>query len=272
MPIEELIAGILLSSITIFVYMNLFFLLALITRRNDIVDIGWGIGFVLIAIVSFSSSGFSFQTDLRKILVNVLISVWGFRLAIYIYIRNRGKKEDWRYKKWRDDWGEKWFIRSYLQIYLLQGFFMLLISLSIIVVNVLSTLHHPINLIDLLGGIIWLTGFYFETVGDWQLYHFRKNPSNMGKIITQGLWKYSRHPNYFGEVTQWWGIFIIAAFIELPISLIAIISPLIITFLILKVSGIPMLESKYEERLDFQKYASKTNAFFPWFPKDNGNN
>lgn len=247
--------------------MNLFFLIAILIRRNDIVDIGWGLGFVVIALITFISSGFSSQIDLRKILVTALIILWGFRLAGYIFIRSRGKKEDWRYKKWREDWGEKWIIRSYFQIFMLQGLFVILIAMSIIVANALSTVDNPINLMDLLGGIIWFIGFYFETVGDLQLYQFKKNPSNKGKIMTQGLWRFSRHPNYFGEVTQWWGIFIIVALIELPFSLLAIISPVIITLLILKVSGITMLEKKYKNRPDFQEYAAKTNAFFPWFPK-----
>jgi steroid 5-alpha reductase family enzyme len=118
---------------------------------------------------------------------------------------------------------------------------------------------------DLLGVLLFALGFFFEAVSDWQLTVFKKGGANKGKIITHGLWRFSRHPNYFGEATLWWGIFLIG--FGSPFGLYGVISPLAIAFLLLKVSGIPMLEVKYQGNPEFEAYKARTNAFFPWFPK-----
>lgn len=226
----------------IFGYMTLWWIIALLRKRNDLADIAWGLGFILISIFS--------QNDLIKILV----MVWGLRLAGHIYFRNQGKQEDFRYKKWREDWGKNWIWRTYLQVFLLQGGFMFLISLPI------QLAGKQLNWVNFGGAIIWLVGFYFETVGDWQLTKFKQNPTNKGKILTTGLWQYTRHPNYFGEVTMWWGIWLISFNQSWWLSLLG---PLTISWLILKVSGIPLLEKKYQGRKDWEEYKSKTKAFFP---------
>ena len=149
------------------------------------------------------------------------------------------------------------------QVFLLQGFFMLLISTSAI--TAFADSFGKLGLLEAAGAVVWLTGFFFESVGDLELSRFVKNPANKGKLMTGGLWRYTRHPNYFGEVTQWWGIFLVV--LSSPYGFLAIISPLTITFLILKVSGIPMLEKKYEGRADFAQYKRKTSAFFPLPPR-----
>lgn len=244
----------------LFMYMSLFFVYALIRKRNDIADFAWGFGFILVALVSL----FLFAATPRKELVVVLVALWGLRLAMHIYFRNRGKKEDWRYKKWREDWG-KWFIpRTYLQVFLLQGVLLLLIALPIIFVNTFDT-GTVFGLLDFVAVLIWLFGFYFETVGDYQLYRFIKNPDNKGKIMKEGLWKYTRHPNYFGEITMWWGIWLIA--LSVPYGWISVIGPLTITVLITKVSGIPMLEKKYEGDPEYEEYKKKTSRLIPWLKK-----
>jgi steroid 5-alpha reductase family enzyme len=122
-----------------------------------------------------------------------------------------------------------------------------------------------LGVLDLAGVVIWLFGFGFESIGDWQLLRFKNNPDNRGKIIQSGLWRFTRHPNYFGEAVLWWGLFLIAC--QVPYGAVAIISPLLIDFLLLKVSGIPMLEAKYENNAQFAAYKARTNAFFPWIPK-----
>lgn len=244
----------------VFVYFLIFFIVALIIKNNSIVDIGWGMGFVLIGISTlFVNQNFS----LRSILVTILVTLWGGRLAYHIIKRNWGKPEDFRYAKWRKDWG-KWLIpRAFLQVFMLQGFLMLVIASSVIYINYYS--ESALGILDYLGLGIWLIGYYFEVVGDRQLKDFLAKPENKGKIMKEGLWQYTRHPNYFGEATMWWGIFLIA--LSVPGSFITIISPLTITVLLLFVSGVPLLERSMQDNPDFQIYMKETNKFFPWFPK-----
>lgn len=243
----------LTAILVVFVSANIGFIISLIKKRNDVADVFWGIGFVLVAWVIFLFFG---NFNLHSVLVNILVTIWGVRLALHIGWRNRGKSEDFRYKAWREEWGKTFFWRSYLQVFILQGVFLFLISLPIVFVNSRKT---EFGVFDILGLVIWLIGFFFEAVGDYQLLQFTKNPSYKGKIIQTGLWKYTRHPNYFGEVVLWWGIFCFA----LPFGFWTIISPLTISFLLLKVSGIPMLEKKYENNPEFAEYKKRTSAFFP---------
>jgi steroid 5-alpha reductase family enzyme len=236
------------------------FIAARIRGRNDIADVAWGLGFILVAVVSMIA-GHVFS--LRALLVSTLVLIWGLRLALHIHSRNRGKGEDPRYRKWREEWG-KWFVlRSFLQVFMLQGILLLLVAVPIIFTNTAPAT--PLGWLDFLGLAVWLYGFCFEAVGDRQLLKFIRNPANKGTLMTSGLWRYSRHPNYFGEVTLWWGIWLMT--LALPGGWLTIIGPLTITFLILKVSGIPMLEKPYEDRADFQEYKLRTSAFFPLPPK-----
>jgi steroid 5-alpha reductase family enzyme len=241
----------------LFLYMTGWFVASLVKKRNDVADMAWGLGFVLMAWVSFFLGQIG---SVRGILVGLLISVWGLRLAWHIHTRNRGKAEDYRYLEWRKQWG-KWFVvRSYFQVYLLQGLFLYLIALPVLFIN-RNSVSDSITIFDVFGVAIWLFGFFFEAVSDWQLSQFIKNPDNKGKLMQSGLWKYSRHPNYFGEVTIWWGIFMVA--LGLANGFLTIVGPLTITVLILFVSGIPLLEKKYEGRPDFEEYKKKTSVFFP---------
>lgn len=249
----------LILALILFIYMNLWFVVSLVKKRNDVADIAWGWGFVLMAWASFFlSQFFSWQS----ILVNTLITIWGFRLALHIYARHRGKQEDYRYLEWRKQWGKWFFIRSYFQVFIVQGIFLFLIALPAIFLNLHSTFFSVFGIIGLL---VWVVGFFFEAVGDYQLSRFIKNPDNKGKIMQTGLWQYTRHPNYFGEVAQWWGIFLIA--LSAPGALITIIGPFTISTLILFVSGIPLLEKKYIGNTDFENYKKRTSVFFPWFVK-----
>ena len=180
-------------------------------------------------------------------LVCVLVSIWGIRLAWHIHARNKGKGEDYRYLAWRKQWGNWFYLRSYLQVYLLQGVLLFLISLPLFVINAQG--GGSLGLLDFVGVFVWLIGFIFETVGDAQLARFIQNPLNKGKLMQGGLWGYTRHPNYFGEVTLWWGIGIIS--LSVPYGGWGLLGPVIITYLILKVSGIPLLEKKMEQHPDF---------------------
>ena len=248
----------------LFVYMSLWFIFSVIVKRNDVADVAWGLGFVLIGWVSLFYASDAYQANLRGVIVCVLVSIWGLRLAWHIYRRNIGKPEDYRYQQWRKDWGKFFYLRSYLQVYILQGILLFLISLPVLFVN--KNVGQPLGLLDFFGIIVWITGFFFESVGDAQLANFIKDPANKGKILKNGLWAYTRHPNYFGEVTQWWGIWIFSISSS-PQAWFAIIGPLVITFLILKISGIPMLEKKMRQNPEFADYAKRVSVFIPMPPK-----
>ena len=243
-------------AILLFVYMTLWFVVSLIKKRNDVADVAWGLGFMFIAWTSFFLSE---NSGTRGLLIGFLVSIWGFRLAWHINSRNKGKTEDYRYLAWRKQWGRLFYLRSYFQVYLLQGFLLYLIAIPIMAINESNRL--ALGWFDFVGLFIWIIGFYFESRGDAELAQFRKDPANKGKIMQSGLWAYTRHPNYFGEVTLWWGIFIIS--LGSAPFFYTIVSPLTITTLILFVSGIPLLEKKYDKRPDFEEYKKRTSIFFP---------
>jgi steroid 5-alpha reductase family enzyme len=243
----------------LFVYMNFWFIASLIKKRNDLADLAWGLGFVSLAWLSFFLSE---NSTLFSLIVNFLITVWGLRLFNHIFKRIKNKKEDYRYQAWREKWGKLFFIRSYFQVFILQGVFLFIIASSVLFINKNNL---QFSLFFLLGLIVWLIGFIFESISDKQLSEFIKNPTNQGKILKTGLWKHSRHPNYFGETVQWWGIWLIG--LSLTNGWLLIISPITITVLILFVSGIPLLEKKMAEQPEFEEYKKTTSVFFPLPPR-----
>jgi steroid 5-alpha reductase family enzyme len=240
----------------IWLYMTIVFLIALMKKDNSIVDVFWGLGFIVVAGYSLIRSG-NFNPE--TFVLNLMVLLWGIRLSIHIFIRNKGKGEDFRYKAWRDTW--KFFVlRSYLQIFILQGIFMMIVSGPVYFVNQYSDGTFHFN--DYIGIILFLIGFSFETLSDYQLILFKKNPDNKGKIITTGLWNISRHPNYFGEALIWWGIGCFA--LSYSQGWIMLVSPLMITLLLRFVSGVPMLEKKYQNHPDWEEYKQKTATFVPF--------
>ncbi|MCJ7485156.1 MAG: DUF1295 domain-containing protein [Candidatus Aminicenantes bacterium] len=246
------------------IYMTVWFVLALLRKDNSIADIAWGLGFVLIVVVTFLRRGSLFL----PLLVTLLVAVWGLRLAVHILIRNRKRGEDPRYAEWRRKWGRTFLWRSYLQVFLLQGLFLLVISSPVILVNTHLWDRPPGGAglgIWQAGFLLWCVGFFFEAVGDAQLARFKRDPGNRGRIMDKGLWRYSRHPNYFGESLMWWGIYLVA--LEVPYGWLTVVSPVLITFLLVRVSGVPMLEKKYAGNAEFQAYARRTSAFVPLLPK-----
>jgi len=256
----------LISAFFLFFYMNIAFISSIYKKDNSIADIFYGGGFILISIISFY---LSVNKSISFVLM-LLVVLWGSRLIIRIFLRNYRKPEDYRYKKWREEWGKNFLLRSYLQIYISQGIVIYIISLPIIFLANFALSPYSIILISL-GIIGWVIGFLFESIADLELDKFIKNPKNKGKLLTTGLWKYSRHPNYFGESLIWWSIaiFVIGGIIfNLGlISIIILISPLLITYTLLKYSGIPMLEKKAKKKPGWDEYKKKTSAFIPWFPK-----
>jgi steroid 5-alpha reductase family enzyme len=246
-------------SIILLVYVTIWFFIALIKKRNDMADIAWGIGYILICLYLFINTN---QWPVL-ILLYCLVLAWGLRLSLHIYKRNKNKKEDFRYQAWRQEWGKHFLLRSYLQVFILQGFIALIILSPVIHAAVATPID--CNGFTWVGLCIWVVGFYFQAVGDYQLSVFIKQRKNKDEIIQTGLWKYSRHPNYFGEILMWWGIFIIT--IPIENSLYFIISPVCITLLLIFVSGIPLLEIKYKDNIAFEDYKRRTSMLIPWVPR-----
>lgn len=251
---------ILLSIISVYLYMTIWFFYALRIKNNSVADIAWGIGFILVALETLVATGLYLP---QQIIATTLVIIWGTRLSIHIFMRNHNKPEDARYAEWRKDWGDQILWRSFLQVFMLQGTILLLISAPIILIN--TTYADGIILYTVLGTIVWMAGFVFESIADYQLKEFLSKAENQGKIMKSGLWRYSRHPNYFGESVMWWGVFIIA--LQLPWGFLTIIGPVTITYLLLYVSGVPLLENKLKDRKDFQEYMKETSVFIPWFVK-----
>lgn len=251
----------ILSALVLLLFMSLLFLVALQRRDNSIVDIGYGPAFVLGVGATFL---FAANWHPRQWMLLALIGTWGVRLGVHIFLRRQGEDgEDFRYRRWRESWGRSFIWRSYLQIFLLQGAVVFLVSLPALLV--MRAPGGPLGLCDLFGVLVWALGFCFEAVADWQLLRFKRDPRNRGRILQGGLWRYCRHPNYFGEAVLWWGIYLIA--LGAGAGLAALVSPLLIGFLLLRVSGVPMLEAKQGENPRFRDYQRRTHAFFPWFPK-----
>ncbi len=245
----------------IFGLMILLWVVSLILRNSSIVDIFWGLGFVIVTWVSYFLSPQGFEP--RRLLLNILVSIWGLRLFLYILIRNWGKAEDFRYQKWRQQHGSIWGLRSLFQVFLLQGELLWLIATPLVWVQVSQA---PANLIwlDYLAIPIWLLGFFFETAGDWQLRKFKANPANKGKVMDRGVWRYTRHPNYFGDAAQWWAYYLIAASAG---GWWTVFSPILMTSLLLRVSGVSLLEKTLETKPGYKEYAARTSEFVPWFPR-----
>lgn len=246
--------------IVMFLFMSVWFCVALWRKRNDIADIIWGLGFI---VASACALLFNPPSASRPILVTLLVFIWGSRLTIRIFLRNRKKAEDSRYRTWREEWGDHFILRTYLQIFMLQGVLILIISAPILYIIISD--NSPLTYFDYLGSAIWAIGFIFETIGDYQLDRFKSDPRNKGKIMKYGLWRFSRHPNYFGEVFLWWGVFLIAVSVEN--GWLTIIGPATITLLILKISGIPLAEKRLYEKDEFQHYMEATSVFIPMPPR-----
>lgn len=263
-------------SLAILIYVSVGFVLSIMWRRNDVADVLWGPGIWIASVTALVTSGHSMATAPLAYLLCGLILLWSARIAWQIGSRFLSKNdEDARYAGWRKSW-RFFYFRSFGQVFLLQGLLMILVAMSAIAATSYQGGSPYQSAAVLIGCLIFLFGLLFEAVADTQLNAFVKAKTDKTEILTTGLWRYSRHPNYFGEVTAWWGIWIIAiapaiaapSAANLAIALLALISPVTITFLILKVSGIPMLESKYAGNQTFQAYKERTSAFFPWFPSE----
>lgn len=236
--------------------------ISLIKKNVSIVDRMWGPGFVIIAWLTFFTSDGAWG---RSLLICLLVTIWGLRLSLHITWRSWGKGEDPRYTTWRRKSGPRFRYISLFKVFLLQAFFIWLISL-VIQYGQMPSRPDLWTVFDIAGLLLWMTGFMFEAVGDVQLARFKADPANQGLVMDQGLWRYSRHPNYFGEMLMWWGLFVMV--LSTPYGFWTVISPLIITVILLKVTGVALTEKHIlETRPAYREYIRKTSAFFPWFPR-----
>lgn len=237
-------------------------LLSLLLSDSSIIDIFWGLGFVLACWIYFLSTPDGFPT--RKVLLTLLVTLWGLRLSLYLLVRNWGRGEDYRYRQWRQAAGRSWWWRSYFKVFLLQGALLWLISTPLLAAQ-LSPSPARLTVLDYLAVLIWGIGFFFETAGDWQLARFKADPGNRGRLLTSGVWRYTRHPNYFGDAAQWWGYYLFALAAG---GWWTIFSPLLMTVLLMKVSGAALLEkSLAENKPGYREYMEQTSAFIPRKPR-----
>jgi steroid 5-alpha reductase family enzyme len=236
---------------------TLLWLVSVGRRDASIVDPCWGLGFVAICGLSLSQAP---EITTRAWLLTVLVTVWGLRLSIYLLWRNGGQGEDHRYAEMRAHHGPRFWLVSLLTVFWLQAVVLWWVAWPI-QAGIWSTDSSAIGLLDLAGCLLWAIGLCFETVGDWQLAAFRANPANAGQVLDRGLWRYTRHPNYFGDFCVWWGIYLIAASGGAWWTLG---SPLAMSWFLMRVSGVTLLERTIvERRPQYRDYMARTNAFFP---------
>ena len=249
------------SAVAAIDFVSLVFLAAWARKRIDLIDSFWGPTFIVVALTAMLLGG---SKPFSAWLVFGLIVVWGVRLWWHIFRRFlRSNKQDARYTALAAKWPPRYkWAQVYLRIYLVQGLLAVIISLPMIAIaGGGTTIKTPYVV---LGAAVWLTGFICEAVADRQLATFVSDKNNQGKLMTKGLWHYSRHPNYFGEVTQWWGIWIVS--IGSHYSWLAVIGPLTLTYLILFVSGVPPAEERAANKPGWASYKKRTSVLVPLPP------
>ena len=249
--------------LAVFVFMTLIFAVSRFLRRTDVVDAAWGPAFLVAALSAFILNQFELPIGFNvQTVVTALVAVWALRLSFTITKRLLKKPEDIRYVNLRKEWKGNEFANTYLRIFAVQAVLATVISSAVIHINL--SLPTVLGTFAYVGIAVWVIGFLFESIGDAQLKRFLANSKNKGKLMTSGLWKYTRHPNYFGEATMWWGIFIIA--LSTPYGWLGIITPVVITYLLLFVSGVPMTEKAFEGKPGWDAYKAKTSKFLPLPP------
>jgi len=247
-------------ALAVFIYVTCAFAIAWRAGRLDIIDIAWSGAFIVIAIGSFMSG----SRGVLQLFVTGLVCVWGIRLAYYIFRRVRqSAKEDPRYTAMRAKWRSNPALNAYLRIFIVQGVLAVIVAMSVVVINLSG--ESALSPWFYIGGLIWLAGFLFESIGDQQLRHHLADPQKKGTLMTTGLWRYTRHPNYFGEAMQWWGIWVIS--LGVPFGWLSIIAPATITYLLLFVSGVPLTEQRFVGRPGWSDYEKRTSKFLPLPPK-----
>lgn len=249
------------AAITIAVIMLTTWIVSLVLKNASIVDIVWGLGFSITScVLALTIDG----NKPRQVVLASMVSLWGLRLAAYLAKRNIGHGEDWRYKVMRKQRGASFGIVSLVTVFGLQGVLMWIVSLPVMFGNADST--PGLGPVAVMGIMAWFTGLMFEAVGDLQLSRFKADPANAGKVMDKGLWSLTRHPNYFGDALLWWGIAIVGA--ETGSGVIGFIGPVAMTYFLMRVSGVPIIERSMTKRREgYAEYAARTSAFIPRPPK-----
>ncbi|MBD3647963.1 MAG: DUF1295 domain-containing protein [Pseudomonadales bacterium] len=249
---------------TVALALTLLWAVSVVIRDASIIDIFWGFGLVLCNFVTLALGDDHIAP--RQWLVHALVTLWGLRLSIHLLIRNAGTGEDPRYRKWREEGGPNWWIATWYRIYLLQGAILLVVAAPVIVVNQDSP-QPPLGWLDFIGVLVWLGGFLFEVIGDQQLVNFKRDPENQGKVMDRGLWRYTVHPNYFGDATQWWGLWLIVA--GAPGGFWTFVGPLLMTLVFIRVSNGVLERALSRKRPGYDDYILRTSRFVPMPPKSN---
>ncbi|MBX7097309.1 MAG: DUF1295 domain-containing protein [Myxococcaceae bacterium] len=247
-----------LAAIALLGCLTTLWLLSLALRDSSIVDIFWGPAFGLIAWVSVAAHG---PAGPRALLAAGLTTLWGLRLGAYLFWRNHRRPEDPRYTAMRRRHGESWWWKSYLIVFVLQGALAWVVSLP---VQAAVASAGPLGLLDAAAAAVVLFGVGFESLGDLQLARFKASPEGKGALMTRGLWSWTRHPNYFGDFTTWWGLGLLGVAAGAPWTLLG---PAVMAFLLMRVSGVPLLEKAMRGRPGYDDYVARTSAFFPRPPR-----
>lgn len=250
--------ALLANAVLIFVVMSAAWLVARRRQRLDTVDAAWGLAFIVPA-----SLAFGLQWQLSTVVAAVLVYIWSIRLTTHLIDRNRARPDDPRYKAFTKKWRGEFWQRAYFSVFLLQGALVWLISLPVIL-----SVGKPRGtaLVWVGAGLaLWILGFVIEAIADRQLEVFRRDPTHHGHSLQTGLWRYSRHPNYFGELLQWFGIAVVATSVH--DGWIGFAGPIVLTLLIVFISGIPPIETRRQHDKEYQAYRRRTSMLIPWRPK-----
>ena len=240
---------------------TLLWLVSLAVRNSSIVDMWWGPGILLIGLTYWFTNG---GAQSRSRMVLSLLTIWAIRLAWHIGARNIGHGEDFRYAKWRRERGASWWWFSYLKVFLLQAVIAWIVALPLYY-SITAVTPVRFTVFDFAGAIVFAIGFFFEAIGDEQLRRFKADPASKGRVLDSGLWRYTRHPNYFGEAVLWWGL---GLFSVSAGGYVGLIGPAIMTFLLIRVSGVALLEKTLREtKPAYADYIARTSAFFPMAPR-----
>ena len=257
----SLFTVLLINALVIGLFMLGIWIVSLLCVDVSIVDCFWGLGFVIVVWVRLAL--YHINEAPQSLLLPILVTLWGLRLSGYLGWRNWGQGEDFRYRSMRARHGGRFPWLSLITVFGVQGLVMWVVALPLQVRQDAPLLWHAGNLVGLL---LWCIGFWFESVGDLQLARFKSRPENQGKVMDRGLWRFTRHPNYFGNALVWWGLAVIA--LNGINNYWVLISPIVMTFCLLHVSGVPLLETALARRKSgYQDYIQRTSAFLPWPPR-----